>query len=206
MHNAGFSLLLENLTRPNKLIHTFQTKESSIVEVHSIRNSQVILRARSSQNGPIPRSLPVSRNGSIRSTASANATKVKPIPPKLHRSLSDSLNRNCSLLKLRNGRCPLMEQSMDILEKIFKFLTTRDLVMLSLTSKALNFVVRTYVNHQCDKMNLRIQFDDFCDRNKNCLLPKELVLQDRLKHNAKPNLLLFSTGNHYLGNQIFYLI
>ena len=88
---------------------------------------------------------------------------------------------------------------MDILEKILKFLTARDLVMLSLTSKALNLVVRTYIDHQCERLNLREQLEQFCDRNKNCLLPKEMVLQERLNVNEKSNILLFSTGDHYRG-------
>ena len=92
---------------------------------------------------------------------------------------------------------------MDILEKILKFLTARELVMLSLTSKALNLVVRTYIDHQCEKMAIRTQFDEFCERNRDCLLPKEVVLKDRLNQNSRPNLLLFSTGNHYMG-KIFH--
>ena len=188
------------------------------MEVHSIRNSQVILRARSSKAGPTPRSLPVSRAGSLRCGNGDHQILSEKTPliqskmksdmkhshgrpgsaGSLNRSLSDSWSRGC--LRLRNGhRCPLMEQSMDVLEKILKLLTARDLAMLSLTSKALNFVVRTYVQHHCERTNLRVQFDDFCERNKDCLLPKEIALQERIKLNAKPNLLLFSTGNHYLG-------
>ena len=71
--------------------------------------------------------------------------------------------------------------------------------MLSLTSKALNLVVRTYIDHQCERMTIRRQFDEFCERNRDCLLPKEVVLKDRLNQNLRPNLLLFSTGNHYMG-------
>lgn len=196
-----------------------QSKECAIVEVHSIRNSQVILRARSAKVSGI-RSLPVSRAGSVRSINNVNGngnTSGGALPGNrnfttgsgrnfgrstsggLQRSFSDSLNRNCSMLKLR-ARCLLMEQSLDILEKILKFLTARELVMLSLTSKALNLVVRTYIDHQCERMTIRRQFDEFCERNRDCLLPKEVVLKDRLNQNLRPNLLLFSTGNHYMGH------
>ena len=96
------------------------------------------------------------------------------------------------------------EQSMDILEKILKFLTARELVMLSLTSKALNLVVRTYIDHQVERMALRSQFEEFCERNRDCLLPKEVVLKDRLNQNTRPNLLLFSTGNHFIGEKSFF--
>ena len=90
---------------------------------------------------------------------------------------------------------------MDILEKILKFLSARDLAMLSLTSKTLNFVVRTYVSHQCDRWNLKIQVDDFFQQNKDSLLPKEFALKERLKINSRPLLLLHSTGQHYLGKE-----
>ena len=95
---------------------------------------------------------------------------------------------------------------MDILEKILRFLTSRELVMLSLTSKSLNLVIKTYIDHQCERMALRSQFDEFCERNRECLLPKEVVLKDRLNQNRRPNLLLFSTGNHFIGkSKINYL-
>ena len=94
---------------------------------------------------------------------------------------------------------------MDILEKILKFLTARELVMLSLTSKALNLVVRTYIDHQVERMALRSQFEEFCERNRDCLLPKEVVLKDRLNQNTRPNLLLFSTGNHFIGEKRFFI-
>ena len=94
---------------------------------------------------------------------------------------------------------------MDILEKILKFLTARELVMLSLTSKALNLVVRTYIDHQVERMALRSQFEEFCERNRDCLLPKEVVLKDRLNQNTRPNLLLFSTGNHFIGEKSFFI-
>ena len=74
--------------------------------------------------------------------------------------------------------------------------------MLSLSSKALNLVVRTYIDHQCERMTIRRQFDEFCERNRDCLLPKEVVLKDRLNQNLRPNLLLFSTGNHYMGKNL----
>ena len=94
---------------------------------------------------------------------------------------------------------------MDILEKILKFLTARELVMLSLTSKALNLVVRTYIDHQVERMALRLQFEEFCERNRDCLLPKEVVLKDRLNQSTRPNLLLFSTGNHFIGEKSFFI-
>ena len=93
---------------------------------------------------------------------------------------------------------------MDILEKILKWLTPRDLALLSLTSRTLNFVVRNYVGHQCDKYNLKVQVDDFFEQNKDILLPKEFALKEHLDLNPKPVLLMYSTGKHYLGNcQIF---
>jgi hypothetical protein len=89
---------------------------------------------------------------------------------------------------------------MDILEKILKWLSPRDLAILGLTSRTLNFVARNYVSHRCDMYNLRVQVDDFFERNKDLLLPKECALQTRLEINQKPFLLLFSTDKHYLGN------
>ena len=173
------------------------------MEVHSIRGSQVILRARVPQRedrgkerrDPHPvHSLPVSRVGSFK----MDQHRIKPT---LNRSLSD-LYRSCSVLKLRS-RCQLMEQSIDILEKILNFLSSRDLAMLSLTSKPLNFVVRTYVSHQCDRLNLKNQVEDFFQENQASLLPKEFALKERLKINSRPLLLLHSTGQHYLGNYFF---
>ena len=93
----------------------------------------------------------------------------------------------------------------DILEKILKFLSSRDLAMLSLTSKPLNFVVRTYVSHQCDRLNLKHQVEEFFQENKASLLPKEFALKERLKINSRPLLLLHSTGQHYLGNNFVFL-
>ena len=94
---------------------------------------------------------------------------------------------------------------LDILEKILKFLSSRDLAMLSLTSKPLNFVVRTYVSHQCDRLNLKHQVEEFFQENKASLLPKEFALKERLKINSRPLLLLHSTGQHYLGNNFVFL-
>ena len=104
----------------------------------------MILRARAKKKEHYRhQSLPVSRAGSIKSVSSLNGGKQFCVSAGLHRSLSDSLNRNCSVLKLRL-RCPLMEQSMDILEKILKWLTARDLGMwpmsgLDLTAVCLHF-------------------------------------------------------------------
>ena len=101
-----------HLLKPKLIL--LQSKTGSHVEVHSIRGSQVILRARvpqredrdkRHQREPNPAtSLPVSRVGSFK------MDEKHRIKPTLNRSLSDTLYRSCSVLKLRS-RCQLMEQS-----------------------------------------------------------------------------------------------
>ena len=88
---------------------------------------------------------------------------------------------------------------MDILEKILQWLRPRDLALLSLTCKTLNFVVRNYVTHECEKSTLSPQLKRFFEQNKELLLPKEVALLEAVKVNPKPELLLYSTGKQYLG-------
>ena len=61
------------------------------------------------------------------------------------------------------------------------------------------------IDHQVERMALRSQFEEFCERNRDCLLPKEVVLKDRLNQSTRPNLLLFSTGNHFIGEKSFFI-
>lgn len=88
-----------------------------------------------------------------------------------------------------------------IAEKILQWLRPRDLALLSLTCKTFNFVIRSYVNHECERTNLSIQLWRFFEENKTLLLPKEIAISEAMKVNLKPELLLFSTGRQYLGRR-----
>ena len=138
-----------------------------------------------------------SRQGSIKSIdgggATYNYSRLR--ESRLERSLSASASR----IVWRKKQCPFMDQSMDILEKILQWLRPRDLALLSITCKTFNFVVRNYVNHECERTNLSSQLKWFLEQNKELLLPKEVALLEAVKVNSKPELLLYSTGKQYLG-------
>ena len=62
-------------------------------------------------------------------------------------------------------------------------------------------MIRSYVNHECERTNLSIQLWRFFEENKTLLLPKEIAISEAMKVNLKPELLLFSTGRQYLGKR-----
>ena len=69
-------------------------------------------------------------------------------------------------------------------------------------------MIRSYVNHECERTNLSIQLWRFFEENKTLLLPKEIAISEAMKVNLKPELLLFSTGRQYLGKRFdaFFLL
>lgn len=146
-----------------------QAKEGSLAEVHAVRGGQLILRVASSQTSGRPSA---SRQNS-----------------------SSKLN----LLIPFDGRCYILEQSMDVLEKVFLHLSPRELALLCLTCRTMNLVVSEFLNHYCASYNLRMRLKQFYQRNQDLLLPKEIVLKDRLDANSKHQLLLYSALNQFVG-------
>ena len=111
------------------------------------------------------------------------------------------------LVQPRNFINDVTATSLFFAEKILQWLRPRDLALLSLTCKTFNFVIRSYVNHECERTNLLIQLWRFFDENNTLLLPKEIAISEAMKLNLKPELLLFSTGRQYLGKKLcaFYV-
>ena len=97
------------------------------------------------------------------------------------------------------GRCYLLEQNMDVLEKIFARLSPRDLALLCLTSKAVNQRVREFIEHYSTSFGLPTKFGQFYKDNEELLLPKEEVLRDRINTNSRPQLLMYSSMQHFVG-------
>eukprot|EP00095_Tigriopus_kingsejongensis_P011602 maker-scaffold325_size206031-snap-gene-1.13 protein:Tk11602 transcript:maker-scaffold325_size206031-snap-gene-1.13-mRNA-1 annotation:"gtp cyclohydrolase i nitrile oxidoreductase domain-containing protein" len=146
-----------------------QAKEGSLAEVHAVRGGQLILRVAPSQTSGHPSA---SRQNS--------ASKL-------------------NLLIPFEGRCYILEQSMDVLEKIFLHLSPRELALLCLTCRTMNLVITEFLDHYCASYNLRTKVHDFYQRNQDLLLPKEIVLKDRLDANSKPALLLYSALTQFVG-------
>ena len=91
---------------------------------------------------------------------------------------------------------------MDVLEKIFIRLSPRDLALLCLTSKAVNNLVREFIDHHSSSYGLPVKFLSFYKLNANLLLPKEEVLKERIEANQKPQLLLYSTMKYFIGKTV----
>ena len=103
-------------------ISFLQCKHDSLVEVHSIRGSQVIFRVAKIQNARQVSSLPVSRQGSVKSLDGGcgltTGGRGSPSYSRLRDSeLERSLSANATRIVWRRNRCPILDQTMDILGK-----------------------------------------------------------------------------------------
>ena len=103
-------------------ISFLQCKHDSLVEVHSIRGSQVIFRVAKIQNARQVSSLPVSRQGSVKSLDGGcgltTGGRGSPSYSRLRDSeLERSLSANATRIVWRKNRCPILDQTMDILGK-----------------------------------------------------------------------------------------
>ena len=80
-----------------------------------------------------------------------------------------------TVLRKSGGRCYLLEQNMDVLEKIFCLLAPRDLALLGLTSKTSNRLVHEFIDHYSASFSLPEKVQAFYEKNASLLLPKEEV-------------------------------
>lgn len=78
-------------------------------------------------------------------------------------------------------------------------MSPRDLALLSLTCRAMNVVVSQFLTHYTNSFNLRHKLRTFYEANSELLLPKEVVLKDRLEVNSKHELLLYSSMKQFIG-------
>ena len=186
---------LSNFTLISQI--TFKAKASSVAEVHAVRGGQLILRVAPQRPESANSSRPMSRKGSLKSVSSLDAIMSRDVASSL--ISASGLSGSRGSFRLRSSRCYLTEQTMDILEKILAWLSPRDLALMSLTSKTMNFIVRSYVDHFCNAHNLHTCIMAFHETNENVLLPKEIVFRDRLESNRRPQLLLYSARNQYAG-------
>ena len=166
-----------------------QAKAGSVAEVHNVRGGQLILRVAPSQT-----------------TAQREAKRRnKGRFPSGLASLGASFERDDSFegptlpTAGRRGKCYLLDQNMDILEKIFSRLSPRDLALLCLTSKAVNLRVKEFIEHYCASFGLPVKFKKFYQENEPLLLPKEEVLRERINSSPRPQLLMYSTMQHFIG-------
>lgn len=97
------------------------------------------------------------------------------------------------------SRCYILEQSMDVLEKVFIRLTPRELALLALTCRAMNYIVGQYLKHYTASFGLKEKLRRFYEENGPVLLPKEVVLKDRLDANSRHELLLYSAMRQFVG-------
>ena len=74
-----------------------------------------------------------------------------------------------------SGRCYLLEQNFDVLEKIFCLLSPRDLALFCLTSKTANKRVHEFIDHYSESFKLPGKFNSFYDKNAAVLLLNEEV-------------------------------
>jgi hypothetical protein len=145
------------------------SRPGSIAEVHAVRGGQLILRVAQSQT-----------------SQGTNVAAVSSNKDKLHRQQSLNI-----MLVPYNGHCYILDQSMDVLEKVLSRLSPRELALLSLTCRAMNVVVGQFLRRVCSAYDLRAKLRAFYDANADILLPKEVVLRDRLDANSRHELLLY---------------
>ena len=167
-----------------------QAKAESVAEVHAVRGGQLILRVSPSQtskqcNAARKKS---KRRNSLRGLIAHGVAGWDEV---------ESLEKKT--VKTYHGHCFLLDQSMDILEKIFLWLSPRDLALLCLTSKSLNRLVLQFIEHHISSHALTDKMDQFFSANEFLLLPKEIILRDRVASNERPQLLLYSAMRQYLG-------
>ena len=95
----------------------------------------------------------------------------------------------------------LPSQSMDILEKIFAWLTPRDLAMLSLSSKTLYSQIHSFLRHKNKSNRLKQGFLNFYRDNRSLLLPKEQIFEERWS-GEENELLIYSARHRFSGMTI----
>ena len=183
-----------------------QAKAGSVAEVHAVRGGQLILRVAPSQTtthimeARREAKRKSSRRGKLGSGFASLGGSFEGEGNDLIMFKEASISiSNLAKSNKYNGRCYLLDQSMDILEKIFVRLSPRDLALLCLTSKAVNNLVREFIDHHSSSHGLPVKFLSFYKLNENLLLPKEEVLKDRIEANQKPQLLLYSTMKYFIG-------
>ena len=183
-----------------------QAKAGSVAEVHAVRGGQLILRVAPSQTtahimeARREAKRKSSRRGKLGSGFASLGGSFEGDNNDMMFSKENSFTSSLSKCNNRyNGRCFLLDQSMDILEKIFVRLSPRDLALLCLTSKAVNNLVREFIDHHSLSHGLPVKFTSFYKLNENLLLPKEEVLKERIEANQKPQLLLYSTMKYFIG-------
>ena len=78
-------------------------------------------------------------------------------------------------------------------------LSPRELALLSLTCRAMNVVVSQFLTHCTNSFGLRHNLRVFYETNSDLLLPKEVVLKERLEVNSRHELLLYSSMRQFVG-------
>ena len=165
-----------------------QAKAGSVTEVHAVRGGQLILRVSTSQTSkqcPAPKT---KRQNSFRGLISLKGNLWEEV---------EKLEKKT--IKVYHGHCYLLDQSIDILEKIFLWLSPRDLALLCLTSKSLRSFVLQFIEHHISSQDLNEKMALFFAVNGFLLLPKEIVLRDRVANNERPQLLMYSAMRQFLG-------
>ena len=170
-----------------------QARAGSVAEVHAVRGGQLILRVSPSQTA---RNLNTVNKRSKRQSR----TKCLTLLGVIGNGWEEIEMVEKSEVKPYFGHCHLLDQSMDILEKIFLWLSPRDLALLCLTSKTLHRVVMQFIEHQLSSQGLADKMTNFFAANEKLLLPKEVILRDRISSNGRPQLLLYSAMRQFLGS------
>jgi hypothetical protein len=169
-----------------------QARAGSVAEVHAVRGGQLILRVSPSQTSK-------HCNEVIKKSKRHNTNRCLTLLGVIGNSWEEVEQVEKKTIKAYHGHCYLLDQSMDILEKIFLWLSPRDLALLCLTSKSLHRLVMLFIEHQLSSHGLREKMTAFFGANEQLLLPKEIVLRDRIDSNTQPQLLLYSAMRQFLG-------
>ena len=185
-----------------------QAKSGSVAEVHAVRGGQLILRVAPSQTtahimeAKKEAKRKSSRRGKFGSGFTSLGGSFEGDGNDTIFCKEGSISSLTKQVAKYNGRSYLLDQSMDVLEKIFIRLSPRDLALLCLTSKAVNNLVREFIDHHSSSYGLPVKFLSFYKLNANLLLPKEEVLKERIEANQKPQLLLYSTMKYFIGKTV----
>ena len=180
-----------------------QAREGSIAEIHAVRGGQLILRVAACQtqlgaaSGPAANAASLGGSGSQTANGSGANT-----PGGGGSGVPGGGGGSGSKLKILipyNGHCYLLDQSLDVLEKILVRLSPQELAILRLTCRTMNLVVSRYLEHCCEGVGARSNLRRFYERNADLLLPKEVVLRERLEINSNHELLLYSSMKQFQG-------
>jgi hypothetical protein len=101
-----------------------QARAGSVAEVHAVRGGQLILRVSPSQTSK-------QLNTGNKRSRRQSKTKCLTLLGVIGNNWEEVEKVEKSSVKQYNGHCHLLDQSMDILEKIFLWLSPRDLVSVS---------------------------------------------------------------------------